>query len=372
MQTPVTPESPSNEEETALGAKTGLTRALDLTVPEWEQIFETFGEPSYRAKQVFLWLHHRHAAAYRVMSDFSEELRQKLEEQVPLQPLELVEQRTDPDDGASKSAWRLEDGELIETVKMPSEGKEGEEPGSRGATICLSTQVGCGLACRFCATGKMGERRNLSPGEIVQQVYRLWEGDVPVKRLVLMGMGEPLRNYDNVLRAIELLKSEDGLNLSPRRITLSTVGLVPEIYRLAQDRPGIRLAVSLHGTTDVKRRALVPVTRGYTLDRLMDAVRVYQKADGQRVSFEYVLLHGHNDSSRDVERLVELLRGIPAHVNLIPFNPVEGSPFEPPPREAVRSFLGRMRDAGIEATVRRSRGPRINAACGQLRAELSA
>lgn len=351
---------------------TGSFRAHDLTLEEWENWLTEQGEPTYRAKQIFKWLHGRQAGSYRIMTDISEELRSRLETAWPVQPLELIEHRTDPQDGTAKAVWKLSDGELIETVKMIVNKREQEESGEKGATICLSSQAGCGMACRFCATGQMGYRRNLTAGEIVQQAYRFWEGEVPVKRLVFMGMGEPLRNYDQVLKAVELFKCEDGVNLSPRRITISTVGMVPEIYRLAKDRPGVRLAVSLHGTTDTKRQALVPVAHGYTLERLMDAVRAYQAADGQRVSFEYTLLSGHNDSGNDALRLAELLQGIIAHVNIIPYNPVDRTPFEPPTKEAVRTFWHRLKEAGLEATIRWSCGPNIKAACGQLRAELAA
>ncbi len=353
-------------------------RAYDLTLPQWETHLEELGEPAFRAKQIYHWLHQRHAGAYRIMTDTPESLREQLESKIPIKPLELVEQRTDPSDRTVKALWRLEDGELIETVRMvmtkredgDKGGDENKESGAR-STICLSSQTGCALACRFCATGQLGERRNLTPGEIVQQAYRLWESEPPVKRLVFMGMGEPLRNYDNVLAAIELFRNEDGLNLSPRRITISTVGLVPEIYRLASDKPGVRLAVSLHGTTDAKRQALAPVARGYTLERVMDAVRAYQAADGQRVSFEYTLLPGHNDSGHDAERLVELISGLVSHVNIIPYNPVDRTPFKQPKREDVFTFFKRLQDAGVSVSIRWSRGPKIKAACGQLRADFS-
>ena len=369
-----TPESAPTEPAAPPHGAAGLVpHAHDLTVEEWEQHMVEQGEPVYRGKQIFRWLHHRLVGSYKIMTDLSDELRASLTERVPIIPIELIEQRTDPVDGTVKALWKLEDGEKIEAVKMTVPRKDGEDSSGsdKGATLCLSSQAGCALACRFCATGQIGERRNMTAGEIVQQVYRHWEGDPPVKRIVFMGMGEPLRNYDNVLRAITLLRDESGLNLSPRRITISTAGLVPEIYRLAQDRPGVRLAVSLFATTDTKRRALAPVTRGYTLARLLDAVRTYQKTDGQRVSFEYVLLPGQNDSSNDAQRLAELIEGIVAHINIIPYNPVDRTPFQAPSAETVHSFLKRVREAGADASVRWSRGSSIKAACGQLRAELT-
>jgi 23S rRNA (adenine2503-C2)-methyltransferase len=354
-------------------------RSLDL--PELSALVARLGEPAYRARQIFEWLHRKGVASVEAMSNLPQALRQRLAAETRLATLavDAVQQSAD---GTRKYRLRTHDGRFIESVYMPDESgpegfdpeadDEGEGPRVR-RTLCLSTQVGCAMGCGFCMTATMGLLRNLTAGEICDQVYRVNEdlrrlgvpGDRPLTNLVYMGMGEPLHNYQNVLRSLQLLLHEQGANFSHRHITVSTSGLVPDIVRFGQDTQ-VKLAVSLNATTDEQRARLMPVDRKWNIAALLEAVRSFPSRQGRRVTFEYVLLRGVNDSDEDAARLAALLRGLPVKVNVIPYNQNPGLSFQDPGAERVAAFRGALEARGITALVRRNRGRDIAAACGQL------
>jgi 23S rRNA (adenine2503-C2)-methyltransferase len=322
------------------------------------------GEKPYRARQIHRWLHQKGAASLDEMTDLPVALRRLLVERARLDTLELADERRSAD-GTIKWKWRTPDGRFVESVYMPEQGRK---------TLCVSSQVGCALGCTFCLTGTMGLLRNLTPGEIVDQVARanrrlceLGEGPRPrpLTNLVFMGMGEPLHNYDAVVAALAILLSEDGPNFSHRRVTVSTSGLVPQMRRLGEETE-VKLAVSLNATTDAQRDALMPVNRRWPLGELLRACRSFPMKRGRRITFEYVLLAGVNDSDADAARLARLVRGIPAKVNLIPYNENPGLGFEAPAPERVEAFRDALVGRNVTAVVRKNRGRDISAACGQL------
>ena len=320
--------------------------------------------PPFRARQIFSWIHGRGIATTDVMTDLSRDLRASLAGKISLAPLE-VDAEALAEDGTRKLRLRCTDGALLETVLIPVEA-------SSKITQCLSTQVGCGLGCRFCSTAGMGMIRNLSPGEIVDQVYRgrslLAEG-ARISNLVFMGMGEPMNNLDAVLTAVEILCEDLGANFSPRRITISTAGVVPGIERMGRRARNVGLAVSLNATTDEVRSRLMPVNKRWPLAVLMKALRSYPLPRRRRITFEYVLIDGVNDSLADARRIPRLLHRIPAKVNLIPFNPGAGQALRRPHQDRVEAFAEILRDKNLNTHVRRSRGRDIAAACGQLAVE---
>jgi 23S rRNA (adenine2503-C2)-methyltransferase len=354
-------------------------RSLDL--PGLSALVARLGEPPYRARQIFGWLHGKGVGSVEAMSNLPQAFRQRLAAETRLATLavDAVQQSAD---GTRKYRLRTHDGRFIESVYMPDESgpegfdpeadDEGEGPRVR-RTLCLSTQVGCAMGCGFCMTATMGLLRNLTAGEICDQVYRVNEdlrrlgvpGDRPLTNLVYMGMGEPLHNYQNVLRSLQLLLHEQGANFSHRHITVSTSGLVPNIVRFGQDTQ-VKLAVSLNATTDEQRARLMPVDRKWNIAALLEAVRSFPSRQGRRVTFEYVLLRGVNDSDEDAARLAALLRGLPVKVNVIPYNQNPGLSFQDPGAERVAAFRGALEARGITALVRRNRGRDIAAACGQL------
>ncbi len=325
------------------------------------------GERPFRARQIFRWLHLKGAASLDEMTDVPRALRAALAERASLTTLErAAEQRSS--DGTIKWSWRTWDGKLVESVYMPEADRR---------TLCVSSQVGCAVGCTFCLTGTMGLARNLGPGEIVDQVHRanrrlvelgLGEGPRPLTNLVFMGMGEPLANYPSLKLALDLLLSEDGPNFSHRHVTVSTSGLAPALRRLGEETQ-VKLAVSLNATTDAQRDALMPVNRRWPLAELMQACRDFPVRNGRRITFEYVLLGGVNDSLEDARRLAQLVRGIPAKVNLIPYNENPGLGFSAPSPERVAEFQGTLVARNLTVVVRKSRGRDISAACGQLAAE---
>ncbi len=332
-----------------------------------EALVASLGERPYRARQLFRWLHRNGAATLGEMTDVPRALRDALARAVRLTTLErALEQRSS--DGTIKWTWRTRDRKLVESVYMPEADRR---------TLCVSTQVGCAVGCTFCLTGTMGLARNLEPGEIVDQVHRanrrivelgLAAGPRPLTNLVFMGMGEPLANYRSLKAALDLLLCEDGPQFSQRHVTVSTSGLVPMIRRLGQETP-VRLAVSLNATTDAQRDALMPINRRWPLAELLAACREFPTRNGRRITFEYVLLRGVNDSLEDARRLAQLVRGIPAKVNLIPYNANPGLPFAAPERETVVAFQEALAARHLTAVVRKDRGSDISAACGQLAAE---
>jgi 23S rRNA (adenine2503-C2)-methyltransferase len=342
---------------------------LDMGRSELEQWLTEMGEPPYRARQLWQWLYVRLADRFADMSDLPQALRKRLEEEALYPAFRLVEEKVAPGGETRKRLFELPDGERIETVLMLYRER---------ATVCVSTQVGCAIGCPYCATGQGGFRRDLSAGEIVEQVLHFarvlrqagpeWGAPPAVTNVVFMGMGEPLANYEATWAAVERLHDPLGFNLGARRMTISTAGLVPGILRLAEEPLQVNLAVSLHAATDALRDRLVPLNRRYPLEELLRACRVYTERTHRRVSFEYVLIAGVNDSLAEARRLAARLRGILGHVNLIPLNPIPDSDWRPPERSVVDAFRDVLAKAGIPVSVRLERGTEIAAACGQLRA----
>jgi 23S rRNA (adenine2503-C2)-methyltransferase len=335
---------------------------VGLLPAELEDLAGELDASRYRGRQLATWIYRKNVVDLEAMTDLAREFRSALAEHVVL-ALPEVERVTPSQDGSRKVVFRLPDGARVSAVLMPDDDR---------MTFCLSTQAGCGYACAFCLTGTMGLERNLTSGEIVGQLMvanRLLEGEARrVTHLVFMGMGEPLANYGPLVTALRILTDAKlGIGYSPRRITVSTVGLVKGIERLGRENLKVNLAISLHAADDETRDRLMPVNRSWNLDALMAAVRKYPLAPRQRVFFEYVLLDGVNDSSEAAARLARLLRGVRAKVNLIPFNDWEGAGFSRPPIARILAFQGVLLDAGITTTVRWSKGEDIGAACGQLR-----
>jgi 23S rRNA (adenine2503-C2)-methyltransferase len=334
--------------------------AAGLAMDGLSVLVTALGESPFRAGQIYQGLYRQRWTRWEQFSNLSLELRAKLEAQARLQWPEIIES-VDSEDGATKHAFRMEDGSLVEGVHMPYSGR---------TTLCLSSQVGCAMGCTFCATGLMGIRRNLCAGEIAGQVVTMLNAHghpaaAPVN-LVFMGMGEPLHNLDNVMAAFALLTDPKGLALSPRRITLSTSGLVAGIQRLAGYSRRPRLALSLNATTDAYRDRIMPVNRAWNLAALAAALRAFPLESGERITLEYVLLKGVTDTLEDGRRLAAFAGQFPSKVNLIPFNPHEGSGFEPPTEARVGELCALLAGRGITVSVRRSRGQDVAGACGQL------
>ena len=332
---------------------------LGLTRGELEAWAEAQGEPAYRGRQVFKWLYQKRGSDPGGWSDLPRAFRGLLAERAGIGRPAVVRQEVSRD-GTRKFLFGLGDGERIESVLIPDEDR---------LTACISSQAGCALECAFCLTGLMGLKRNLDPGEIVGQVLALQDAAAPgraVSHIVLMGMGEPLANFGNVELVLRILTDPDGPGFSPRRITLSTVGLVPGIRRLAASGLQVNLAISLSGTTDAQRSRLMPVNRRYPLEELLAACREYPLPPRRRITFEYVLMDGVNDSAEDARRLTVLLRGIRCKVNLLPLNESPLLPFRPSPRQRVEAFKKTLHEGGLTATIRESRGHDISAACGML------
>ena len=324
-----------------------------------EQALVQLGAPRFHARQIFQWIHKRGVTDVASMSDLSRELRQQLADSFQIATPHVL-RRERSTDGTTKFLLRLADGKQIESVFIPD---------TPSQTFCISTQVGCAMRCAFCLTGRMGIDRNLTAGEIVGQVRVLARElhmlDVRFN-IVLMGMGEPLHNYENTMKALRILTDEHGLAVSPRRITLSTVGVLPALERLATEPVMPNLAISLHSTTEEQRDRLVPINRKYGLKELLDACRRFPVKRRDRITFEYVMLKGVNDSPDDARRLVRLLHGIRGKVNLLPLNEAAGIPFERPSDEQVDRFAKVLATHGVTVSVRKSRGRDIRAACGQL------
>ncbi|RKH53797.1 23S rRNA (adenine(2503)-C(2))-methyltransferase RlmN [Corallococcus sp. AB049A] len=325
---------------------------------------EQLGERPFRAAQLYRWLHQRGATSFDEMTDLSKALREKLKVKAEIVPLvKDLEQRSV--DGTIKYRFKTRDGRFIESVYMPAEDRK---------TLCVSTQVGCAMACSFCMTGTLGLKRNLTPGEIVAQVHavnrevRANEGLEtlrPLTNLVFMGMGEPLHNFENLKTALSILQSEEGPNFSHRHITVSTVGLVPMIERFGQETD-VKLAISLNASTDEQRSKTMPVNRKWNIQALLDACRKFPLRQGRRITFEYVLLKGFNDTDEDAHRLKELLRDIPAKVNLIPYNENPGLGFQTTGEQRAEEFRAILAEAHVAAYIRKNRGRDIAGACGQL------
>lgn len=329
-----------------------------MTLPELTAALKEMGQPGFRAKQIYTWLH-RGVRSYDEMTNISKELRTELSQRYPFTPPEVVRRQQSQRDGTIKYLWRLADGNCVETVLMRYH---------YGNTVCISTEVGCRMGCAFCASTLGGLVRKLEPQEILDQVlFTQVDSGLPVSHIVLMGIGEPLDNYENVLRFLELVNSPEGMNISMRHISLSTCGLIPKIRELAEKKLQLTLSISLHAPSDETRDRIMPVNKAYPTQELLDACRDYYRITGRRISFEYAMIHGVNDSEADARLLLKRLKGMGAHMNLIPLNHVEESPLKPSTRQAVQRFQQILEEGGIPATVRRTLGGDIDASCGQLR-----
>ena len=329
-----------------------------LNLGEMEAVFAELGEPTFRAKQVFTWLH-RGAVSFESMTNLSKPLRSRLEEAYFITNPVVASKQIDPEDGTIKYLWRLRDGNCVETVLMRYH---------HGNTVCISSEVGCPMGCAFCASTIGGLVRKLSPSEMLDEVlFTQLDTGLPISNIVLMGIGEPLDNFDTVLKFLELVNAPEGLNIGMRHISLSTCGIVPRIDELAEKQLQLTLSVSLHAPDDETRSKIMPVNRRWNVETLLDACRRYFETTGRRISFEYAMIRDVNDSQAQAKQLVKLLRGMQAHVNLIPLNHVEESPLKPSSRQTVMAFQKTLEDGGVTTTVRRTLGSNIDASCGQLR-----
>jgi 23S rRNA (adenine2503-C2)-methyltransferase len=329
-----------------------------MTAPEIGAVLKELGQPAFRAKQVFSWLH-KGVRSYEEMTNLPKALRDTLAERYPIFAPTAVRKQESQKDGTIKYLWQLSDGNCVETVLMRYH---------YGNTVCISTEVGCRMGCAFCASTLGGLVRKLEPFEMLDQVlFTQLDSGLPVSHIVLMGIGEPLDNLDNVLRFLELVNSPEGMNISMRHISLSTCGLVPKIDELASHKLQISLAISLHGPNDEIRNRIMPVNKAYPIEELLAACRRYYDATSRRIHFEYAMIDGLNDSVECAKELLRRLKGLPAHVNMIPLNHVEESPLKPSSRAAVQKFQQTLEDGGVTATVRRTLGSDIDASCGQLR-----
>ncbi len=335
-----------------------------LTLPEISQIVADMNEPAYRAGQIASWVFGKGAGSFEEMTNLSKSFRAELSDRACLNPLNPARHSKSRHGPTTKYLFELGDGQKVETVLIG---------GSRRNTLCISTQVGCAIGCRFCASGLEGLVRNMTTAEIVDQVVQVRNqttltGEArPINNIVVMGMGEPLANYRQVLRAVRIINADWGLGIGARRITLSTSGLVPKIYQLAEEKLQFELSVSLHATDDRTRTRIVPINKRYPLKQLMKACRHYTGATDRIITYEYVLLKGVNDRFQDAENLVKLLKKDKCKLNLIPYNPVRGLPYERPDEHRQAAFVEALRTGGLQLTMRRERGRDIDAACGQLR-----
>ena len=330
----------------------------NLTLPELAETIKTLGQPPFRAKQVYSWLH-KGVRSYEEMTNLPKNLRDRLGENYPIQAPTVVRRQESRKDGTIKYLWQLSDGNCVETVLMRYH---------YGNTVCISTEVGCRMGCAFCASTLGGLVRRLEPFEMLDQVlFTQVDSGLPISHIVLMGIGEPLDNFDNVMRFLELVNSAEGMNISMRHISLSTCGLVPKIDELAKRNLQLTLSVSLHAPNDGIRDTIMPVNKLYPSQELIDACRRYYEATSRRISFEYAMIGGVNDSRENAKELIRRMKGLPCHFNLIPLNHVEESPLKPSTREAVAAFQKTLESGGIPATVRRTLGGDIDASCGQLR-----
>ena len=334
------------------------TDIKSLTLAELQSQLAQMGQSSFRAGQVYAWLH-RGAVTFGEMTDLPKALRESLDERYEITAAQVVRKQASQQDGTVKYLWRLSDGNCVETVLMRYR---------YGNSVCISSEVGCPMGCAFCASTSGGPVGRLRPSEMLDQVlFTQLDAGQPISHIVLMGIGEPLDNLDTVLRFLALVNSPQGMNIGMRHISLSTCGLVPKIRQLAEKKLQLTLSVSLHAPNDEIRNTIMPVNRAYHVEALLAACRDYARMTGRRISFEYAMIRGVNDSPACARLLLKRLRGMPAHVNLIPLNEVAESPLKPSSRQTIRQFQQILADGGLPVTVRRSLGGDIDAACGQLR-----
>lgn len=334
----------------------------DIRSYPFEQLKEEMlliGEKAFRAKQIYEWIHVKLAGSFEEMTNLSKQLRAKLAQEYEIYPVEMLEQQISQIDGTNKFLFRLRDDNVIESVLMRYQ---------HGNSVCISSQVGCRMGCRFCASTLDGLQRNLKPSEMLGQIYEIQKlTRERVSNVVVMGTGEPLDNYENLLIFIRMLSDEHGLNISQRNITVSTCGIVPVMEKLAKEKLQITLALSLHGSTQEKRRELMPVANKYELSEVLKACDDYFEKTGRRMTFEYSLVHGVNDTDEDAKELISILGRRNCHVNLIPVNPIKERNFEKPSKKSAFNFKNKLEKSGINVTIRREMGSDIDGACGQLR-----
>ncbi|MDR3681230.1 MAG: 23S rRNA (adenine(2503)-C(2))-methyltransferase RlmN [Flavipsychrobacter sp.] len=339
-----------------------MNNLRSYTLPELETILVKLGEPKFRAKQVYEWIWKKYAGDINDMTNLSKDLRAKLSEQYFI-PKVKIHHTQHSNDGTIKNRLQLHDSHFMESVLIPTENR---------MTVCVSSQVGCSLSCKFCATGYIERKRNLDYDEIYDQVVLTGQQAQAkygknLSNIVFMGMGEPLLNYKNVLKAIEMITSPDGLGMSPKRITVSTAGVAKMIRQLGDDKVKFKLAVSLHAPTDAKRNQIMPINESNNLKTLIEALNYFYKCTGNEITFEYILFKGVNDSIQDADDLVKIYRQVPADlINIIEYNPIDAAQFEKPDEEDVDAFMEYLESKKVNARLRRSRGKDIDAACGQL------
>ena len=334
----------------------------DLKSLNLEQLTEellSIGEKKFRAKQVYSWIHEKLVDSFDEMTNLSKDLREKLKENYTLNSLDAVAVQTSKIDGTQKYLFRLQDGHVVESVLMRYH---------HGNSVCISSQVGCLMGCRFCASTIGGKVRDLAPSEMLGQIYKIQKlSQERVHNVVVMGTGEPLDNYENLVQFIKMLTDENGLNISQRNLTVSTCGIVPKIRQLAEEKFQMTLALSLHATTQEKRKQLMPIANKYDLKEVLDACHYYYEQTGRRITFEYSLVGGVNDTKQDAEELTKLIGKFPCHVNLIPVNPIKERDFVQPNKQECQAFRNKLEKNGINVTIRREMGRDIDGACGQLR-----
>lgn len=317
------------------------------------------GEKAFRSKQIYSWIHEKLVDDFEEMTNLSKGLREKLKEQYEIRKVEMVRRQISKMDGTNKFLFCLEDGNMVESVLMKYK---------HGNSVCISSQVGCRMGCRFCASTLDGLERNLTPSEMLRQIYQIQKiSGERVSNIVVMGTGEPLDNYDHFLKFVHMISDEHGLNISQRNITASTCGIVPNILRLAEENLQITLALSLHGSNQEKRKSLMPVANKYDLQEVMEACDTYFEKTGRRLTFEYSLVHGVNDTKEDAKELITLLKDRNCHLNLIPVNPIKERNYEKPDKKSAENFKNKLEKSGINVTIRREMGSDIDGACGQLR-----
>lgn len=335
------------------------TDIKSLSPEELKALAVSLGEKPFRGKQLYEWMHKKLVFDYEEMTSLSKAFREKLQENCRLVSLKPLEVQTSKIDGTQKYLFALDDGNVVESVLMKYK---------HGNSVCISSQVGCRMGCRFCASAIGGWTRNLSPSEMLDQIYKIQRlSGERVSNVVVMGTGEPLDNYDNLLRFLHMLSDENGLNISQRNITVSTCGIVPRMYDLAQEKLQITLAISLHASTQEKRETLMPIAKKYSIGEVLDACRNYFDQTGRRLTFEYSLVGGKNDSQEDADQLAKLLRGLHCHVNLIPVNPIKERDFVQSDKKVIEKFQNKLEKYQINVTIRREMGRDIDGACGQLR-----
>ncbi len=335
------------------------TDIKSLNLEELTAFLVSAGEKPFRAKQLYEWIHQKLAASYDEMTNLPKTLKEKLSEMAELPSLTVVEEKISQIDGTRKYLFGLSDGNVIESVLMKYK---------HGNSVCISSQVGCRMGCRFCASTLDGLERNLSPAEMLDQIYRIQKitGE-RVSNVVVMGSGEPLDNYENLVQFIRLLTDENGLNISQRNVTVSTCGIVPGILKLAEEKFQITLALSLHAPNDEVRKSLMPVANRYPLADVLMACQTYFEKTGRRITFEYSLVSGVNDNLKEASALASLLKAQHGHINLIPVNPIKERDYVQSDRKAIEAFKNLLEKNGINVTIRREMGRDINGACGQLR-----